>query len=84
MPLNVKSEAAVGAKRAEAHEALARPLDLQRLEDAAREIFGPDAETWLDAENTNLGGRTPREMLQGCNKDVVRELLDNIRFGAFS
>ena len=78
------SDRATPEQRAKAAKSIETPLRLDQLEAEAREIFGGEADDWLDSANANLGGQTPREMLQGCNKEVVRELLDNIRCGVFS
>jgi hypothetical protein len=84
MPIKLRSDVADPADAARARKELERELQLDDLENEAQRILGDEADAWLDADNARLGGLSPRQVLRGCNKEAIRDLLDSIRYGAFS
>lgn len=51
--------------------------------DLIREVV-PDADTWVNAWNGRLGGRTPRSFFGRPEEDILRNLLRAAKQGATS
>jgi hypothetical protein len=54
------------------------------LIEEAKAVLGTAAKEWLDAPNYQLGGETPRELIESNNatkQQFVRDLLRAIKYG---
>ena len=51
--------------------------------DMVRDLIA-EPDKWLDTENDQLGGVTPRQLIGTSKEPVLRNLLEAIKYGSFS